>query len=61
MTIKRKAFKLGRRPLIAKQHRHFGNAELARCLQPQVRIYNLAFVAGKHGILEPNSRMLPHI
>jgi hypothetical protein len=50
---------MGRRPVIAKQYRHFGNAELALSaagadLHPRHR-------SGKHGILKPNSRMLPHI
>jgi hypothetical protein len=44
-----KGFDMGRRPLIAKQYRHFGNAELALCFQPQVRIYTLAIAAASTG------------
>jgi hypothetical protein len=40
---------MGRRPLIAKQYRHFGYAELALCFQPQVRIYTLAIAAASTG------------
>ena len=42
---------MGRRPLIAKQYRHFGNAELALCFQPQVRIYTLVvFLLGESAL-----------
>jgi hypothetical protein len=44
-----KGFYMGRRPLIAKQYRHFGYAELALCFQPQVRICTLAIAAASSG------------
>jgi hypothetical protein len=44
-----KGFHMGRRPLITKQHGHFGNAELALCFQPQARIYNRAIAAASTG------------
>jgi hypothetical protein len=43
-----KGLDLRRRPLVAQDDRDFFDPELARCLQPEVAIYDLAIAAGQH-------------
>ena len=61
LTIKRKAFHLGRRPLIAKQHRHFGMPSLRATFSRRCASTTSPSLRGKYGILGPNPRMLTHI
>ena len=51
-TIRRNAFTCASRPLVAEDHRDFGDAQLARGFQPQVAVNDLAVAAGQHGDLE---------
>ena len=43
---------LRRRPLVAEDHRHFGDAKLARGFQPKVAVDDFAVAAGEHRDLE---------
>ena len=43
---------LGLRPLVAEDHRNFGDAQLACGFQPQVAVHDLAVAACQHGDLE---------
>ena len=47
-----KCLHLRRRPLVAEDHGHFGDAQLARGFQTEVAVHDFAVAAGEHGNLE---------